>query len=72
MRLSFTQHKFHALAFELLLVKLAHKHEIRDIGDDVKRIGDTALPHLLPNGVNLIFSRSGDHVESFRIVRMRD
>ena len=54
MRLALAEHGFHALGRELLLVELAHEHEVGDVGDDVEWVGDAAFPHLLPDGVDLV------------------
>ena len=57
---------FHLLGFELLFVERAHKHEVSELTDDLDGVGDAAFPHLLPNGVDFVFGRSGNHGASLR------
>lgn len=43
----------HPLGLKLLLVERPDEHEIGELADDFKRVGDATFPHLLPDGVYL-------------------
>ena len=64
---SHPQH-FHVLGFELLVIQGFHEHEIRQLHDDLDGVGDTTLPHALPDVVNLVLRRSGNHLLSSLLV----
>lgn len=51
----------HLLSLKLLLVERANEHEIGELADNLNGVGDTAFPHLLPNGVDLALGCSGNH-----------
>ena len=61
-----SEHGFQALCLKLFLVQRTHKHEVCKVADDIKRIGDSTFPHLLPDSVNLILSCSGNHEKALR------
>lgn len=62
MRLPHSKHVLQALHLELFLIKRTHEHEVRQIADNVERVGDATLPHLLPDSINLFFGCSGNHL----------
>ena len=62
MRLLHPKHILQPLHLEFFLIERAHEHEVRQVADNVERVGDAALPHLLPDSINLIFGCSGNHL----------
>ena len=61
MRLRHVQHLFHALGFKFFFVKRANEHKVGKLANNLNRVGNATLPHLLPNGVDLTLSCSSDH-----------
>lgn len=60
-RLRHTQHLLHALGFKFFFVKRANEHQVGKLTNNLNGVGNTTLPHLLPNGVDLTLSCSSDH-----------
>ncbi len=66
MRLRGAKELLHALGLKFLLVKRTNEHEVGELADDLEGVGDAALPHLLPDGVDLTLGCSRNHRYSHR------
>lgn len=54
-------HHLHLLDFQFFVIKGFHEHEICQLHDDFNGVGDTTLPHALPDVIDLVLYGSGNH-----------
>ena len=47
--------------FKFFFVKRANEHKVGKLANNLNRVGNATLPHLLPNGVDLTLSCSSYH-----------